>query len=179
MAQGPDRWVDLPPVAVIPTEASFDWFAKQLRIGGAISRTVKGKAVIGVLDGIVWQANGIAGYVVVGECRGLMQFVVDNDTAEIEQLVTAANARGAAVPMLEWLINAQHATTVKLFPTQGSVAAYEKLGFVGPGEGGYMRLVPGNSAYWANPGGGMKYTGPPPPPPAAEDDVPPPPPPAS
>jgi len=177
MALGADRWVDLPPVALVPAEATFDWFVKQLRIGGAIARNVKGKAVIGVLDGIVWQANGIAAYVVVGECRGLMQFTVNNHAAEIEQLVTAANARGAAVPLLEWLINTQQATSIKLFPTQGSVAAYEKLGFVGPGEGGYMRLVPADSGYWAAAGNGTRYTGPPPPPPA--DDEPPPPPPPS
>jgi len=182
MARAPNRWTNNAPVALITEEGDFNWFVRQLRLGAALLGSVKARAVVGVLDGIVWQANALAAYVVVGDCRGLLQFSTNNNAVEIEQWVTAADARGAGVPMLEWLIAAQHATTVKLFPIAGSEAVYRRLGFVGPGQGGYMNLVLADSAYWANVGNAMRYTGPPPPPPAdpppADPVAPPPPPPA-
>lgn len=93
-----------------------------------MSRSAKGKALVGVLSGMVWQADGIAAYVVSGECRCLMQFTVGKNSAEIEQWVTAANARGAGTPMLEWLVNTKGAGTVTLLPVPGSKKAYENRG---------------------------------------------------
>jgi hypothetical protein len=162
-----DRWINLPPVAVVPSEATFNWFVRQLMIGGAISRSAKGKALVGVLGGMVWQAGGIAAYVVSGECRGLMQFAAGKASAEIEQWVTGANARGIGTVMLEWLVNKQGARTVTLMPVPGSKKAYENMGFV-DGKGGYMDLaVSAANPCWAEVSGVWKCYGPPPPPPAS------------
>ncbi|HEY1931690.1 MAG TPA: hypothetical protein VGG99_06755 [Acetobacteraceae bacterium] len=162
----PDRWHNLPPVALVPTEATFNWFVRQLMIGGALSRSEKGKALVGIVGGMAWQAGGIAAYVVTGECRGLMQFTIAKDSAEIEQWVTAANARGIGTTMLEWLVNKQGARTVSLFPIAGVAKVYENLGFVA-GKGGYMTLtISANNPCWADVSGVWKCFGPPPPPPS-------------
>src|SRR6185437_13160906 len=88
MARAPNRWTNNAPVALITEEGDFNWFVRQLRLGAALLGSVKARAVVGVLDGIVWQANVLAAYVVVGDCRGLLQFSTNNNTVEIEQWVT-------------------------------------------------------------------------------------------
>lgn len=174
-----DRWLERAPIDVIPDEATFDWFVKRLSLDGRVSGTNKGKAVVSIMEAITWEQDGVAAYIVVGACRALMQFEMHGQTAEIVQLATAPQVRGAAALLVAWLLNQQHATAVQLMPTPGSRAAYQALGFVvhpNADFGGYFYLDPGTSAYWARPGGAWGFMGPPPPPPA-DDAAPPPPPP--
>ena len=190
MVSKANRWINKAPVALIDDEAQFNWFYRQLRLSTRAPdspqrqqspqtshMSPKSSAVSGVLGDIEWQEGDTAAYVVAGECRGLMQFELRNGGrgVEIGQLVTAADARGAAVPMIEWIFKTYPGTTIELFPLAGSAAAYARLGFIAFGNGGYLRLDPARSEMWLNANGVYRYGGPPPPPP--DDDVAPPPPP--
>ena len=160
-----DRWMTPPQIGIVPSESAFNALIAELDAGAKKLDTAKAKAIVGVLGGITWQADGIAAYIVTGKCRGLMQITREKHDVEIDQWVTAADARGVGGTMLEWLVNDKHATTIKLFPIKGTERVYENLGFVKFGEGGFMRLQPKSSNCWAEVGKVWHCYGPPPPPP--------------